>query len=572
MLIQMSGVISKSVCKTIIVIIACLVSLSAAAQIVPDAGSVQREFNTPPPVLSPKVKSTLALEAKVLPGDPGALIYVSEFIVAGVNLISGAAVTEALAPWLGRELYFSELQVALESINLLYADKGWLARAQLPVQDIVDGRVFVEVIEARLGRLEIEANDQFPISSKRVFNTLLAYIEASKTLNLDRLSQGLNLLNDLPGVELQASLASGEQPGDVDVLLSSVVESRLNSSVLVDNWGHSSTGTERLSLNVSANNPRHIGDQVSVNLMTSEAVRYGRLGYGVPVGYAGMRLFLGASQLDYRLIGSFAILASRGEADTLTVQLSKPIMSSKVAMINLALAYSSSRYLNEANAIVISEKSLQVSTLLLNGYWLGVGLNAGLTQWALALSVGTLDLSANQENQLADAASLQSAGNFEKLNLSVSHIKSLSRASTMIVSLAGQYANKNLDSSQKFSLGGPQGMRAYPTSEGAGDDGLMLNIEVEARVAPQTKLSIFLDAGEVRLSKTLTVSNLMVPNKYSLVGWGLSASHWFGQRSELKLTVGRRIGGNPGASEISGNDNNGTLIENRIWASWIVSI
>ena len=103
-MIQMSGVISKIVCKTSIVIVACLVSLSAAAKIVPDAGSVQREVNLPPVVLSPKLQSTLALEAKVLPGDPGALIYVSEFIVAGVNLISGAAVTEALAPWLGREL------------------------------------------------------------------------------------------------------------------------------------------------------------------------------------------------------------------------------------------------------------------------------------------------------------------------------------------------------------------------------------------------------------------------------------------------------------------------------------
>jgi len=572
MLIQMSGVVPKIVCKTIIVIVACVMSLLAAAQIVPDAGSVQREFNPPPAVLSPKLQSTLALEAKVLPGDRGALIYVSEFIVTGVNLIPGAAVIEALAPWRGRELYFSELQVALESINSLYADKGWLARAQLPVQDIVDGRVFVEVIEARLGRLEIEATDQFPISSARVINTLSAYVENAKVLNLDQLNQGLYLLNDLPGVELQAALASGEQRGDVDILLSSLPESRFDGSLLVDNWGHASTGTERLSLNVNANNPSRTGDQVRMSLMSSQAVHYGRLDYSVPVGYTGMRLSLGASQLDYKLIGSFAALESRGEAKTLTIRLSRPVMSSKTAMASLALAHSASRYVNEANAIVISEKSLQASMLSLNGYWLGTGANAGIAQWLIALSAGNLDLSANLDNQLADASGLRSAGDFEKLNLSASYITPLSQLTTLIVSLAGQYAKQNLDSSQKFSLGGPQGMRAHPSSEGAGDDGFMLNVEIEATVAPQTKVSAFYDFGEIRLNKVPAGSSLAVPNKYSLRGWGVSAGHRFGQRSEFKLTFGRRIGDNPAASDISGNDNDGTLIENRVWLSWMMNL
>ena len=241
-------------------------------------------------------------------------------------------------------------------------------------------------------------------------------------------------------------------------------------------------------------------------------------------------------------------------------------------MASLALAHSASRYVNEANAIVISEKSLQASMLSLNGYWLGTGANAGIAQWLIALSAGNLDLSANLDNQLADASGLRSAGDFEKLNLSASYITPLSQLTTLIVSLAGQYAKQNLDSSQKFSLGGPQGMRAHPSSEGAGDDGFMLNVEIEATVAPQTKVSAFYDFGEIRLNKVPAGSSLAVPNKYSLRGWGVSAGHRFGQRSEFKLTFGRRIGDNPAASDISGNDNDGTLIENRVWLSWMMNL
>jgi len=34
--------------------------------------------------------------------------------------------------------------------------------------------------------------------------------------------------------------------------------------------------------------------------------------------------------------------------------------------------------------------------------------------------------------------------------------------------VSAQWASKNLDSSQKFGLGGPNGVRAYPSGEGYG--------------------------------------------------------------------------------------------------------
>ena len=552
-------------------------AISVTAQVVPDAGSIQRDLAAPQVVPSPQFESAPIPESNETPQSSGAQFTVDEFVVSGVSLLSAAEVDEALSPWLGRELYFSELQQALDAVNLLYADNGWLARTQFPVQDVADGRVMVEVLEARFGRLATESAEDLPISASRVFKTLMPHMSNSEMLSVEGLNLGLNQLNRLPGVSLQAALAAGEQDGSIDILISSASASMFTGSVLLDNWGHASTGSERLSLNFNINNPRHSGDQLSVNLMSSEAVHYGRLGYSVPLGYAGARLSVGASQLEYKLIGDFAILQSLGDANTFTAEVTRPLLSSASSGVTLALGYSSSNYLNEANGTVVSEKSLQASSLSVYGYWLSdslspslsPNLSPSLTQWSIGLNAGDLDLSDNLDNQQADAEGLRAAGSFEKLNLSLSHIKPLSQNSKLIVSLAGQYAGKNLDSSQKFSLGGPRGMRAHPSSEGAGDDGLMLNIELETVLSPGTKLSVFYDTSEIRLSKDPIASGLATPNKYSLRGWGVTASRTFGRSSALKLTLGRRIGGNPAASETTGNDNDGTLKENRLWLNWV---
>lgn len=545
------------------------VPIFVSAQAVPDAGSIQRDLAAPPLIPSPKFESAPIPESNETTQNTGAQFSVDEFVVSGVSLMSADEVDAALSPWVGREVYFSELQQALDAVNLLYADNGWLARTQFPVQDVVDGRVMVEVLEARFGRLETGSAEDLPISENRVFKTLMPHMSNSEMLSVEGLNLGLNQLNSLPGVSLQAALAAGEQDGSIDILISSGSASTFTGSFLLDNWGHASTGSERLSVNFNINNPSHSGDQLSVNLMSSEAVHYGRLGYSVPLGYAGGRLSVGASQLEYKLIGDFAILQSLGDANTLTAEVTRPLLSSASSGVTLALGYSSSNYLNEANGTVVSEKSLQASSLSVYGYWLSDSLNPSLTQWSLGLNAGDLDLSDNLDNQEADAEGLGTAGNFEKLNLSLSHIKPLSQNSKLIVSLAGQYAEKNLDSSQKFSLGGPRGMRAHPSSEGAGDDGLMLNIELETALSPATKLSVFYDMGEVRLSKNPIASGLATPNKYSLRGWGVTASRVFGRSSALKLTLGRRIGSNPAASETTGNDNDGTLKENRLWLSWV---
>jgi hemolysin activation/secretion protein len=67
--------------------------------------------------------------------------------------------------------------------------------------------------------------------------------------------------------------------------------------------------------------------------------------------------------------------------------------------------------------------------------------------------------------------------------------------------LSGQWANKNLDSSEKFSLGGANGVRAYPQGEGIGDEGYLASLELRHDFTNTLQATVFYDTGSVTINR-----------------------------------------------------------------------
>ena len=146
-----------------------------------------------------------------------------------------------------------------------------------------------------------------------------------------------------------------------------------------------------------------------------------------------------------------------------------------------------------------------------------------------------------------------------------------------IVSWSDQIAFSNLDSSEKFSLGGSSGIRAYPTGEGAGDEGHLLNTEIHYDVpAPPAwgnfQINGFFDAGHITLNKnryTNDVSNATGRNDYWLKGVGLGINYSSGSRFSLRTCWAKVIGDNPGRS-VAGNNSDGKNDKSRYWLQAIL--
>jgi hemolysin activation/secretion protein len=167
-------------------------------------------------------------------------------------------------------------------------------------------------------------------------------------------------------------------------------------------------------------------------------------------------------------------------------------------------------------------------------------------------------------NEGADAATTQTAGTFQKLRYAASRQQTLTDAVALYVAFSGQAASKNLDSSEKFYLGGPGAVRAYPVNEGSGSEGTLLTLEARVSLPRGLSLTGFYDRGMVRANKNNDFTGAAVPNRYDLEGAGVSMGWLAPFGVAIKATLARRIGHNPNPT-VTGTDQDGSLTMNRLW-------
>ena len=167
-----------------------------------------------------------------------------------------------------------------------------------------------------------------------------------------------------------------------------------------------------------------------------------------------------------------------------------------------------------------------------------------VTVFSASYSNGSINIE-SPTPRAQDDASARTQGQFGKLNFNLLRLKSLSERLSTYLSLAVQKASKNLDSSEKFLLGGASGVRAYPQGEASGDSGYLATLELRyvlnAPALPGVLQPFaFVDAGGVMLNENPFTAG--VNNRRNLAGGGLGLSWARTNDFQLKLTVATRIG------------------------------
>ena len=219
-------------------------------------------------------------------------------------------------------------------------------------------------------------------------------------------------------------------------------------------------------------------------------------------------------------------------------------------------------------SILQSDYSLNVYSATLSGDHMD-GLFAGAQNNAsISLGGGNVDLNGSL-NQASDLAGANTAGSFSRLHWNLSRNQFFTDTISLSLSGSGQFANGNLDSSEKFYLGGLNGVRAYPTSEGAGSDGYLFVAELRKYLPHNLSVSTFIDYGHVTQyghNQDATGKALATPNGYDLKGYGASMDWQGPYNTNVKATYAHRIGSNPNPAA-SGNDQDGSKLYNVFWLS-----
>ena len=488
------------------------------------------------------------------------------FVFKGNSRIKDVQLLNAVKHLIGTPINTANVNKAADAVNNLYRQQGWLATTELPAQDLTDGWVQIDVLEARFAGAVVSDP-----SAQIKGNLPAALVESAQpkgeVVSLNQLDKAALLLAEVPGVQTSVSLQPGAQVGETQAVITVAEGKPYEGSVGLDNAGARVTGEERITGKVTLNNPLKIGDALGVQAMHSQGSDYQRLNYSAPVGDAGWRAGVNTSSMKYKLVApEYTSLNARGPSASSGVELTIPLVRQREQSTSVQLAYDKKAFRNETAVQTVSDYKADALSAYVEST--AVDANRGReTAVSAQWTHGRVDLSGSP-NQANDAATVQTEGAYNKLKLAATVKQSVSPQDTLVASGQVQWADKNLDGSEKLYLGGMQGVRAYPTNEAGGSLGDLFSLEWQRHLmAERQRLTWagFYDVGHVTVNKNNAFNLSTASNKYSLSGYGM----WLGGQlpstqglTTWRLVWSRRIGSNP-AANANGTDQDGSLVRNR---------
>ena len=171
---------------------------------------------------------------------------ITRYAVEGATLLTPAEIEAAVAPFIGTDKDFSDVQSALEVIEALYADRGYSAvHVLLPEQEMEAGTVRFQVIEGHYGKVTVKNNRFF--SEANLLNAIPS-VRSGGVPKSKQVARELRLANENPARQLNVVLKGGERDDELDASLQ-VSDSKFSQWTLTaDNSGTVETGRSRISL------------------------------------------------------------------------------------------------------------------------------------------------------------------------------------------------------------------------------------------------------------------------------------------------------------------------------------
>jgi hemolysin activation/secretion protein len=546
-------------------------SCSWAADL-PDAGRILREQPTQTPQLFSPPSIIIDKESTDPDKAPtGPTFNLSGFALEGVTLVNVDELKLRLSEFVGKPLSFDDIQRISVAITAFYSAKGYVARAVVPPQDIENGMLRIIVIEGTLGEVDI-SNQGERARTDIIEGFLMNRLTPGETMNLSTLGEALNILNDQPGISASSSLNAGAKEGEVNVLVSAEDKPLTVFNTSLSNEGSRATGEARAVVSASLMNPTGRFDTANLMLTQTPGSSYVSTNYSFAAGYTGLRLGASASYLDYEVVqDSLKGAEAEGHALTYGVFGSYPIYRLKHFSLGVAASLDQKELKDFTVAGEVGDRQVTTASLGVSGERLDSFLGAGRTTFGVTAVFGDSD-QRNDGARQQDALSREAFGSFSKINYFLGRQQQLSATWVLGLSLRGQLAFDNLDSSERFSLGGVSGVRAYPSGEAGGDEGHLFSMDLNHQLTPSLFGKVFVDMGWIRDNHDTwdgwNAGNPGQKNSYRLAGVGTGLDWTISDDVSLSAVLAKPIGSNPG-EDANGNDSDGRDQNLRGWVSLV---
>jgi hemolysin activation/secretion protein len=419
------------------------------------------------------------------PGPPqargGPCFQVERLDILGVTALPPAALTAITAQLVPGCLQGADIQAAMRAIDALYAERGLItSRTYIPPQNLASGTLTLEVIEGRVEGLYM-IDDTRQLDGPRAQRQLAtAFPRAQGALfDLRAFEQGLDQMNRLRSVDATLRLQPGDAPGGSVVIVQRQQADRFRGALRYDTLGASSTGRNRLSLDIAVDDLLGANDQWALSLSGTRNSNAASLSASIPWGAWTFGGDIGLS--DYlTALSPLAELYGNSTATTLTAR--RMMHRDQTSTTELSFGLTRRHSDRSINATRLTPNRLTTLDMGLRHIRLGSRARNSLDA-TLTIGTGLLGATRDLPGAGADVPQAQ----FLRLAAGWQRQGALGTLGTLVTDLRLQLSQHPLYSSEQMSLGSYSTVRGYDAPIASGDSGAYLRSDLYLDHAVWTK-------------------------------------------------------------------------------------
>ncbi len=451
------------------VLVGLLVATGATAQTQPDAGRILQELE-PEQVqpTEPSVDFEPSADTDRPEGDSngGARITLEAVHFQG-NTVFGEDTLRAALPedTLEAPRDLAGLRELAARISRFYQERGYpFARAVLPAQGLGDRELTIRVVEGRYGDVTATGSDAIATAVEGY----LAPLAPGEVIRSAPLERAVLLIGDLPGVEASPTLRPGDETGTGNLDVAVAEGQRLGGSVTVDNHGNRYSGRNRVRASLHGNSLATVGDRLQLQALYSEEDLWlGSLRYQRPLGHSGLEGTARLARTEYDLRDPYTDFT--GTTDIAEVGLRYPVIRSQRSNLHAFFRYAYKDLSNEVEDFEYDAKTIHTVPVGVRfDHRDGLG-GGGVTYGRMTLTAGDTDSDVGGGH----------TGGFTKVRGQINRLQQLPAGFRLQGQIRGQWADTSIDSAEGLTLGGANGVRAYPQGEGTGSRGILGRFELQ---------------------------------------------------------------------------------------------
>lgn len=477
---------------------------------------------------------------------------IDRYVVEGASLLAQAEIDAAVAPYLGKDKDFSDVQHALEAIEDAYVKRGFTAvRVALPEQELEKGTVRFRIVENKFGKVTVVDN-RF-VSEANVLNAIPS-VRSGEVPRSKRVARELKLANENPARQMNVVLQAGETDELVDAKVV-VTDTKPNTwGVTADNSGTPETGRARLGFSYRHANlfdkdhvaglqfqtaPQHVnrvtvlGGSYKIPLYKSGDSMEFFGGYsnvnsvvgGLTNFKGGGLIFSGRYSHPLEPLGVFEPRLSFGVdwRDFRRVEMTQPVpilLYNEIVVMPLSVSYAAQGKFAQSD----------------------LGFNVSLAANVSGMNKGkAADFAVHDQVNINTAGFVTPNANYRVLRYGANYAQLIGDDWQFRAALNGQWSRDTLIAGEQFRLGGADAVRGFAEGSEGGESGARWNLEGYTpdfgKGDLRTRALVFFDAAEVKSSQP--DQRTFARSSISAAGIGVRASYQ--ERFSLRCDAGRII-------------------------------